>query len=181
MTDGRKIFIDCGANRGQSIPRFRSLYEDHEQFEIYCFEPQEEVASRIDLSPNLGAVSCRAVWTYDGEIEFYPGPSTLGSTLFGDKTTGNIASEPVKAHALDLSRFVSENFLCSDFVVLKLNIEGAEYAVLEKMLAEGTIAIVDHLYVRWHQVKVPSISKERHAALVAAIEAAGLECRDFWT
>lgn len=180
MNNRKKVFIDCGANRGQSVARFRTIFADHGDFEIYCFEPQAEVAAKIDLSPNVGGVIASAVWTDGGEIDFYPGPSTLGSSVYADKTTGNIARSPVRVRAIDLSWFILEAFSPDDFIVLKMNVEGAEYPVLRKMLADGSLARIDRLYVRWHHMKVPSISEAEHAALVRDIERTGLKCEDWW-
>jgi FkbM family methyltransferase len=180
MTERRKIFIDCGANRGQSVKRFRELFPDHADFEIYCFEPDREVAAKIDLSPNWGVVFPHAAWVSNGFLDFYPGPSTLGSSLYADKTTGTIAQTPVKVSSIDLGRLLKSFMDWEDFIVLKMNVEGAEYPVLRRMLDDGTLTMVDRLFVRWHQAKIPSISEAEHLQLVADIAATGLAVEDFW-
>ncbi len=176
-----KILIDCGANRGQSVEQFRKLFPaDHTEFVIYCFEPHIEAAAKIDLAPNHGAVFAKAAGTADGRVDFFPGPSTLGSTLYGDKITGSISSEPVKVPAVDLSQFLKDKSRPDDYVVLKLNVEGAEYPILRRMLVDGTLALIDRLYVAWHHAKIPSINEATHEQLVAEIEQTGLVCEDWW-
>jgi hypothetical protein len=46
-----------------------------------------------------------------------------------------------------------------------MDIEGAEYDVLEKMVKDGSIYYVNELYIEWHSFKIDSISDERHHAL----------------
>jgi FkbM family methyltransferase len=50
----------------------------------------------------------------------------------------------------DFSEFVKNNFTREDFIVIKFDIEGAEFPVIEKMISENTIDLVDVLYVEWH-------------------------------
>jgi len=52
--------------------------------------------------------------------------------------------------SFDLSAWIAQAFEPADEVVLKLNVEGAEYAVLEKMIRDGTILRIGRLYVDWH-------------------------------
>ena len=44
----------------------------------------------------------------------------------------------VQVPTIDFSQFISDNFEITDEVVLKMDIEGAEYAVINKMLNDGT-------------------------------------------
>jgi hypothetical protein len=52
---------------------------------------------------------------------------------------------------------------------LKLDIEGAEYDILEKMVADGTIKRIDELFIEFHWDKC-GIAKDRHDRIVAAVE-----------
>ena len=44
---------------------------------------------------------------------------------------------------VDLSRWIRENTKKEDYVIFKLDVEGAEYDILKKMLAEGTFDWID--------------------------------------
>jgi hypothetical protein len=69
------------------------------------------------------------------------------------------------------------NFTPNDYVVLKLDIEGAEYPVLESML-DSSLALVDELTVEfhWRRLDLPDM-KERHQRLDLAIKQRGIEVR----
>ena len=53
--------------------------------------------------------------------------------------------------------------------MLKLDIEGAEYQVLDKMIRDGSIAYVDRLYVEFHNVKV-DIPREKDEQILRQLE-----------
>ena len=57
-----------------------------------------------------------------------------------------------------MSKFIKENFLKEDFIVLKLDIEGAEFEVLKDMIDTGSIKYVDELYVEFHEWAMKSKS-----------------------
>ena len=44
---------------------------------------------------------------------------------------------------VDLSRWIRENTDKEDYVIFKLDVEGAEYDILKKMLEEGTFEWID--------------------------------------
>ncbi len=44
---------------------------------------------------------------------------------------------------VDLSRWIRENTKKEDYVIFKLDVEGAEFDILKKMLAEGTFKWID--------------------------------------
>ena len=43
----RKVFLDCGANNGCSVRKFRQIVKNYEDFEIFSFEPNEVFAEEI--------------------------------------------------------------------------------------------------------------------------------------
>jgi len=99
--------------------------------------------------------------------------SPAGSTLLRDKTTWKVSKTPVKVPCINFSNWISKRFKPKDHIVLKMNIEGAEYEVLENMLHNGVLAWINVLYISFHFRKIPSITKKRHQNLVAAIEESG--------
>ena len=48
------------------------------------------------------------------------------------------------------------NFDENDYIVVKLDIEGAEYEVIESMLNSGAINRVNELYIEWHDHFFPN-------------------------
>jgi len=170
----RKIFLDVGANVGQSIRRFQKLFEDANDYEIFSFEPHKESTKGFDqLGPNITVIN-KAAWIYNGTVNFFPaGVSPAGSTLLKDKTTWKVSKTPIKIPCVDFNKWMMKNFKPEDYIILKMNIEGAEYEVLEALLQSRTLSWVNKLYVSFHFRKIPSIGPKRHKKLVEAIRAKG--------
>eukprot|EP00992_Anisonema_acinus_P011619 TRINITY_DN7567_c0_g1_i2.p2 TRINITY_DN7567_c0_g1~~TRINITY_DN7567_c0_g1_i2.p2 ORF type:complete len:102 (+),score=22.10 TRINITY_DN7567_c0_g1_i2:438-743(+) len=60
------------------------------------------------------------------------------------------AAGKLVGRAIDFSRFLRMHFQPSDFVVVKMDVEGAEHRIIPKLIADGTIALVDELFVECH-------------------------------
>ena len=71
-----------------------------------------------------------------------------------------------EAQTLDLARWLRERFSMRDYVVLKLDIEGAEWIVIPHLLAStGAAALIDELYIEWHADDVGLQQQSREAFL----------------
>jgi len=164
----KKIFIDCGGHGGESIRRFRKVDKHQGDFEIYSFEPVEYVAKayRDTLGINY---SNKAIWIFDGEIDFYINKtykSTRGNSLIKEKISGGLDKEnPLKVPCINFSKWIIENFDKDDFIILKMDIEGAEYEVLNKMIKDGSIFYIDKINMEFHYDKI-NLEKSIHDILV---------------
>ena len=56
-----------------------------------------------------------------------------------------------------------------------MNIEGAEYPVLNKMVEDGSINYIDKLIVAFHSHKITSITKEEHDELNEKLKGINME------
>jgi FkbM family methyltransferase len=120
-----------------------------------------------------------AVWNKDCEATFYLSRAATrdGSTLLASKTTGKLDREhPITVRCIDFGAWVKRSFTKDDFVIVKLDIEGAEYAVLRKMIDDGSIELVDRLYVEFHADRI-GLRKDVHNQLVAELARRGLQIR----
>jgi FkbM family methyltransferase len=169
----RYVFVDCGAHLGETIAHFEqtNIYQQHE-WEMYSFEANPNLIDKIPKKPNLTIID-KAVWVDDRGIEFYIGESTASSSVIKDKKTGQLSNEPTKVGSVDFGNWLKRNFTLHDFVFIKLDIEGAEYDVLEKMLSDGSIELVDALYIEFHNIKV-GVPIEKDLELLAAIKRHGI-------
>jgi hypothetical protein len=52
--------------------------------------------------------------------------------------------------SFDFSQWLESNFSERDYIILSLDIEGAEYPILDKMFRDSTMKYVDRLYVEFH-------------------------------
>lgn len=172
--------MDCGSNTCKVLAERidRGL-----ETEFFAFEPQPELATCIEEVRRKHPTtpihfSEKAVWVYDGSMDFYLatewGPNYRGgSTLLAGhiKNAAKVDySRPVTVKCIDFSRWIRRNFSRRDHLVVKMDIEGAEYPVLEKMVAEGTIDYIAELIVEFHWHMNENLSQERHDALRKALD-----------
>ena len=165
-----KVFIDCGSNEGAQLLKFKesSFYDN--TFFMYAFEPNPLLAANLKKM-GIAYVFQAAVWTADGAIPFYINNKYNDtSTIYADKLTGRDGrTSPSIVESIDFSKWIEETFSHNDTLHVSMDIEGAEYPVLEKMIEQGTLSYINYLAVEFHQTKIPSISKERHNNLVAKL------------
>jgi FkbM family methyltransferase len=151
----KKVFLDCGTHMGEGLNKFAEAYSMDENWEIYSFEPNtylwKEHADQ-NTHDNIHYIN-KAIYINNDVVNFNIAyPNTDASSIYkkhiGDNYYGSIDVE-----CLDLSTFVLENFSKDDFIVAKLDIEGAEYAVLRKMIADGSLEYINDLFVEFHSHK----------------------------
>ena len=165
----RKIFIDCGAWNGLSVKFFMDNIPGWKEYEMYVFECNEKLLENIEKlkkeydADNMTIIN-KAVWVNDDHIEFYLGGVGFSesSSLIKEKKTGNIdVGHPVRDPCVDLSKWITDNFDIDDYILLKMNIEGAEYPVLRKMVNNNSIKYINNLYAAWHHKKI-GMGKRHH-------------------
>jgi len=173
----QKIYVDLGANEGSSLLKQSVNFPQHV---IYAFEPNPA------LLPSLHAITLRlkkpvhviwgAAWVYDGEIDLFMSSRNESSTVVPGKVTHQPQvwppidyDKPTRVPCFDFGTWLSR--MCGGAtVVIKMDIEGAEYAVLERMLDTGTIDLIDDLFCEWHHDRFPQISESRHLAIVDKVK-----------
>ena len=64
--------------------------------------------------------------------------------------------------SVDLAAWLQQRYCAADLLVVKLDIEGGEWEVLEHVLERGAARLIDHLHVEWHlRQRAPADSVER--------------------
>ncbi|MFD7494161.1 FkbM family methyltransferase [Streptomyces sp. NPDC059832] len=175
----RKIFVDCGTNLGIVLKRFMHELPDHD---FYAFEPNASLLPSIRANiqqvrhAGLVEVSASAVWTEDGMIDLFLGHHESSTVMPGKRVPPVYDqqidySSPVAVSAVDFSAWLRRTVTPEDHVVVKMDIEGAEYPVLRKLLADGTIDLVSVLYVEWHHDRFPAMNLAEHDEVAAAVSA----------
>lgn len=153
----KKIFIDGGCYTGDSISNFltnkigsnqTAIRPDANEYEIYGFDGirYDEWAN---ITTNKISLNTKLLGTKDEFVLYYNKKYNKGNSIF---INNEMRSEydVDEIEMIDLSRFIKTNFTLNDYIVLKLDIEGAEYDILEKMLDDGTINYINELYVEFH-------------------------------
>ena len=168
-----KVFLDLGAFDGDSVELARSRFGDIDKF--YAFEPLCRSFERLER--RFGewdrAVLIRAAAdTRDGEQELFLGDQfgDLGGSLCPEKI--NCKEESERVLTIDLARFIRETFSEEDEILLKIDIEGKEYDLLEHLIATGTIQRISRLYCEWHWNRV-AVPRARHDRLLRRLNKLG--------
>ena len=145
----RKVFLDCGAHKATSIKKFREEYPNSKDYEIISFECNPKFKSILENTNGITFYN-KAVWVKDGIEKFYIGHGASSSLIHG-KTRGNLDFDnPIEVDCIDLSKWITENFDKDDYIILKLDVEGAEYSILQNLLDTNYISYINEIYLEWH-------------------------------
>lgn len=146
----------------------------HRGFDVMTFEPNPELWTFYDTIPTC--LQKAAAYTYDGYIDLIIDPvDGDGSTIFNEKRVDfsrRIANEDcpvITTPCVDLARVISELSGQYEEIVLKLDVEGAEYDILERLLETGEIDRISKLYCEFHGQKM-ELAPGRHDAVVKRVE-----------
>jgi FkbM family methyltransferase len=145
--------IDCGANVGMAVIYFMHLYPESS---VVAFEPDPTVFSILQKNLSSFSVSGvtainKAVWTSDSTMQF----------VDGGGVGGRLANCGAVSTAIDVEAVRLRPFLERKVDFLKIDIEGAELAVLRD--CRSVLGNVDHVFVEFHGS--PHRSQELHDLL----------------
>jgi len=160
------IYVDLGANEGNTVAEF---LRRHPRWRVYAFEPTPRLAAdlrtRFRQNPNVNIIEAAAS-NADGSATFYPGiDSNQSSTLVTGKA--DIPSWRVNYSAgysvrtVDFAAWLDRHTAGNDRLIVKMDIEGSEYPVLDRLLQTGVIDRIQELRVEWHKDRFPAPEHDR--------------------
>ena len=90
-------------------------------------------------------------------------------------------NNPDEVECIDFSYWLKNNFNNNDHIIVKMDIEGAEYDIIEKMLNDNTFEYINQLYIEWHNKKlnIKGIDK-RHNKLINLLKDYNVNIDDTW-
>jgi len=133
------LIYDCGAHSGLASLYFSEQYPDAV---IHAFEADPLIVAMLRSNilanhvRNVDVID-KAVWIHDRGVAFYADGSDGGS-LFG-------STDPVSVSSVSLSDILRKE---KSIDMLKMNIEGAEGAVLKDSI--GDLGKIRHLFIEYH-------------------------------
>jgi FkbM family methyltransferase len=137
-TNQSPLIVDCGANVGLSVARFKLQYP---RSRILAFEADSDIARMLTAnvrSMRLSDVTVRndAVWVEAKAVPFT-----------ADHVDGGYieASSSIRVQSVRLADLITE-----PVDLLKLDIEGAEFEVLRDLCESGKIAFVRKISCEFH-------------------------------
>lgn len=150
------IYVDLGCFDGDTVRSYQE-YADKEfgkkDWKIYAFDANPKWQDNWVSTDNI-KYDLKAAWIEDTELEFAvdQSESPQGSTLMpGKKAIWNTMPK-IKVQAFDFSMWLKQ--FRDDLVVVKMDIEGAEFPILEKMIQDGTDTIPERMMIEFHPNKV---------------------------
>jgi FkbM family methyltransferase len=162
-----KIYVDCGAYKGVILNHFRNNPLYGRDYLCYAIECNPSLY-HVSYGPGVIPIH-KAAWISKGEISFYRDPkcfNSQGNSVFKEKTTGHLDREhPVIVQCFDFSEWLKSTIKPDDYLVIKMNIEGAEYPVLNKLIVDETINLINELHIQFHWKKI-RMDEHEHRLLV---------------
>lgn len=187
------VFIDCGSNLGQGLKIFSSLYNMDSTWTVETFEPNplliESLRENISSLPMSITVHNKAVWCYDGEIEFSmmmensEGSSVnklMDSGICLDSSSGSYRKHDtlIKVPCVNITS-VLRKYSSEDNIIVKLDVEGSEFSIVRKLLEDNSLSLIKDLYIEWHTQYMSSENIQTQNELIQKIYESGTR-HHFW-
>jgi FkbM family methyltransferase len=158
----RGLFIDCGSNIGQGY-KFFSKYYTPTHYDYILIEPNANCAPHLYAlrRDSRGTVEIieKAASVRDGFTKLFGPPAAQrdptyeGCSIVMDHNNALYEAEEIAAGLVEtfsLSNLIEEKRAIYDVVVMKMDVEGAEYEILEDVIAKGVHRKLDAIYVEFH-------------------------------
>ena len=171
-----KIFIDCGTHLFQGFEQFIQKHNIDSEWKCFCFEAnpftyeksKQKYQELVSKGYNITHYN-KAVYDIDGTINvncsideggpYADGHFSQGSNVLINppeydyvyKGSFNYQKDEVKVDSINFSKFIKETVNKNDFVVVKMDIEGAEFPVIPKLIHDETIHLIDKFYCEFHE------------------------------
>lgn len=173
----KKVFIDGGFHLGEGLSEFKVMLGITDEWEVHSFEPNHYCNDKLINDSNV-TLHKKAIWVENGSQMFncedndatnspkvnsvskLDGWGSCLSTIESSHTFG----EQILVETVDFSEFVNKFKDCD--VYCKLDIEGAEFEVLRKLINTGNISIIKELWVEWHDVDLPNENENTRFELI---------------
>ncbi|XP_035697374.1 uncharacterized protein LOC118430544 isoform X1 [Branchiostoma floridae] len=197
----RNILLDCGGNVASTVELFKETYPGGREFIIHSFEMDPRLAPYFAAYPdavfhNPVAVSNKDSFTMSYlETVWFPERSLRknkdgmmgGGTIFAyddekkDNKTGGARnlSRHIRVKTIDFSKWLRENIHEEDYVIFKLDVEGAEYDILQKMVDDGTFHLIDKFYGECHFWHPTGWNEHQRQELLKKIKTIGFT-KTYW-
>lgn len=155
------LFIDCGCHDGSSTADFFNWYQlagDPNDFVAVGFDPNGEFFRAWEKLADEYPIMfhCNAVWIDNCDLDFWIGGTDhVSSTVNADKVDEvHYDKEPVKVRAIDLAEYINGAAQNFDQIIVRMDIEGAEYDVMEHLIKTGAAEKIDILLYERHAQKM---------------------------
>jgi FkbM family methyltransferase len=175
------LLIDCGLGEDISFPQ--GFLERYPAARVIGVEPNPRslAYSRTHCPPGMEILP-QAFWTQEGEKLTFHLPRSQDRLPEGaDGVSGSLINSHEYVNDGELLEVTTTSLTClmeqagrERCDILKLDIEGAEYAILDQLVASGELSRIDQLLVEFHH-GVTHHTREDTDKAVALLLADGME------
>lgn len=150
----------CSFQHGQYVEdSIQALIKRFAPRILFGFDPHPGLPDAVGQVHGTTVVtSRRAAWTHNGEV---------GLSLQGDCTHVDL-DEKQRAKAFDLAAWIRT--LPQARIVLKVDVEGAEYVLLPHLIDQGLMDRFSHVLVEWHDGSYANGFAADRESILARIE-----------
>ena len=156
------IALDCGANIGEIAARIAAT-----GVHLHAFEPDPDafaaLSQRLGDAPNA-VLHNAAVGVRAGRMPLYPAAGRVRGGVEGSVSSSllsesrRVRADPIaEVEVIDLPAFLDA--LPAPPALVKIDIEGAEVALLEALFDSGRIARMGRVFVESHEKQLPSLRR----------------------
>lgn len=159
--DAAKIFIDLGSRELDSSQTFLAKFPDARRFHIHCFEANPKFAKAYaafaSSSPDIRLTYHGAALGVENTTLTLSDRSVGSSVVLdGAAAAGGGASAGTQVPVVDVADFMVREIVPEiaahrdSYVVVKMDIEKMEFAVLHRLARLGLLAVIDDLLLECH-------------------------------
>lgn len=164
----KKAFLDCGTHFGKGLRSIIHLENIDNTWDIFCWEANPYTYEVFKKNKKYDYYN---LTSYNAAVSDQYGTVKLNvQTINTNEKTGDGSSivqkeewlckagkfeEIIDISSIDFSDWVSKNCEQYDYVLVKFDIEGSEYPVLEKMIKDQSLKFIDKIYIEWHSRMFP--------------------------
>ena len=142
--------------------KLRSNVKGDKSWHVYVFEANNKHTPKLEAQRSL-MLDSKAVQSYslyngtaisisNGTLQFVlddPSGGDASSTLMREsKSATHLVRSVPTVDILSLFRDII-NVVSSDYVVMKIDIEGAEYSLLRRIIIQGLLPLIDKIAIEW--------------------------------
>jgi len=160
------IFFDLGANIGNITSKVNSISNN---IVTYSFEPviknfnilQKKFKNKSNIT-----LENKAVWVKQGIVNFSVGTKNTHTNSKITKIIEDLNYDKKKylnsydVECVDICQYIKDRITGEEFVVIKMDIEGAEYEVLDHLIKNSGLDYVNILLIEFHREPTTGKIKE---------------------
>jgi FkbM family methyltransferase len=149
----KKVFLDMGTHKQEGLSHFVNQLNIDKDWDIHCFEPNPLISFDNQFTNLNITLHNKAVWINNGSVIFgqYGDTGVSQGSLIeetdGSKFYQDKFSE-TKVECIDIYEFIQN--LGDVDIYIKMDIEWAEYKVINHIIQNGWSDNIKEMWIEWH-------------------------------